>query len=412
MKASIKQKYKTKSVISDTPKWAARKALSNTYIAASVQHMRSTENLDNRCYFITAHNETRPDKNKVLPSHRAICTNIYKAVSRLLSTSQLGNKIDISHQDKPGMIFCSDVFGTRSDANRGNFDFTDSPHIHAILFLPFEISDARTDVAFMHNLMEIIRDVDGIKKYNIGTNADTVLVEKFVPNKPMWWLVDYAIKAQRFTAAHQKFQPLVFPYHYKLEKYEPSNAKTDLQLERFARKRNTILAGQERASINLTYDPRKFYKSDMCCDFSVSHKALLACNKMTKPENHIPTEREINEIISWRGKFDGSQCGNLPLISTANTDKPNTFFDAVQPTEWGISLSGYIDESACRVALGKAVNPASLTQQTLMPTDFWQSPSEHAWLKTQDYFHQRLMYWRLHFRLFALARFCSIYRIP
>ena len=410
METSIKQKDKTKSVISDTSKWASRKALSNSYIAASVQHMRSTENLDGRCYFITAHNETRPDKNKILPSHRAICTSIYKAISHFLSISRLGEKIDISHQDVPGMIFCSDVSGTRSDANKANFDFTDSPHIHAVLFLPFEISDTRTDAAFMHKLAEIISDVDGIKKYNIGTKADAVLVEKFVANKPMWWLVDYAIKAQRFTTAHQNFQPLVFPYQQKLEKYELSKAKTDIERERFIRKRNSVLSGQTRTLRNLTYNPRKFYKSDMCCDFSVSHKGLLAFNKITKPENHIPTNQELDKIISWRGSFDGSQCGNLSQISTASTDKPSIFFDAVQPAKWGISVDGYIDESACRVALGKAVNPPSMNQQGLMPTDFWQSPSEHAWLKTQDSFHQRLMYWRLHLRLFPLARFCSIYR--
>jgi hypothetical protein len=202
----------------------------------------------------------------------------------------------------------------------------------------------------------------------------------------------------------------VFPFQQKLEKYELSKAKTDIQLERFARKRNAILAGQETAYRNLTYDPRKFYKSDMCCDFSASHKALLACNKITKPENHTPTEREVNKIIGWRGSFDGSQCGNLSPISTANTDKPNTFFDAVQPSEWGVSLNGYIDESACRVVLGKAVNPPSLEQQELMPKSFWQSPSQHAWLKTQDSFHQRLAFWRLHFRLFPLQKASKVYR--
>jgi hypothetical protein len=63
MKASIKQIDRTKSAISDTLKWATRKALSNTYIAASVQLMSSSEHLDYRCYFITAHNDTWSDKN-------------------------------------------------------------------------------------------------------------------------------------------------------------------------------------------------------------------------------------------------------------------------------------------------------------------------------------------------------------
>jgi hypothetical protein len=410
MKADIKQKDKNKSIISDTRQWAKRKALSNTYIASAVQHFRTTENIDNRCYFITAHKETRAGKNKTLPSHRAICTGIYKEIVKLLSTTHTGNQVDISPQDKPGMIFCNDAAGTRSDANKINFSPRDQHHIHALLFLPFEMCDERTDVAFMHKLVKVIRDVDGIRKLNIGTTSSSILVEKFTPNTPLWWTLDYGDKAERFTYAHQDFQPLVFPYQQILEKYEPSKAKTNIERERFVRKRNAILAGQTRTIRDLTYSPNLFYASEMCRDFSVSHKALLACNKLTKPENYIPSERELNQIISWRGSFDGSQRRNLTPISSGNTSKPDMLFDAVQPAEWGGSLGGYIDESACRVALGKAVNPPSLNQQGLMPTDFWQSPSEHAWLKTQNLFHQRLAFWRLHFRLFPLQKASKVYR--
>jgi hypothetical protein len=410
METSIKQNYKTKSIIPNTPKWASRKALSNTYIASAVQHFRTTEKIDNRCYFLTAHKETRAAKNKILPSHRAICTSIYKEIVKLFSTTFTGNQVDISPQDKPGVIFCGDAAGTRCDANQINFNLRNKPHIHALLFLPFEIRDERTDVAFMHKLVEIIRDVEGIQKFNIGTTNNSVLVEKFAPKTPLWWTLDYSDKAERFTYAHQDFQPLVFPYQQILEKYEPSKAKTDVERQRFARKQNAVLAGQTRTLRDLTYNPNLFYASEMCRDFSVSHKALLACNKITKPENYIPSDRELNEIINWRGSYDGSQRVKLTPVSSDNTEKPNTFFDAVQPAEWGISLDGYIDESACRVSLGKAVNPPSCAQQKLMPTDFWQYPSEHAWLKTQNLFHQQLGFWRLHFRLAPLQKFQSIYR--
>ncbi|WP_370571562.1 hypothetical protein [Phaeobacter sp. SYSU ZJ3003] len=308
------------------------------------------------------------------------------------------------------MIASKDVAGTKWDANRGNFDATNIPHIHAALILPFWVTDADTEIAFMHSLKRVVQKVDGIKSCNIGASSGSVLVERFTPNKPLWWLVDYNTKARRFSKASDEFEPLVFPYHLRLEKYEVSKARTDFERERFHRKRNNILAGQLRAYRNLTYNPKLFYKSEMCCDFSTSHKALLASNVLMETEDYTPSEQELNRIVEWRGKFDNSNFGTAVALSTANTSPPRPVLVAQKPPSWGVSLDGYVDESACRVAVGKSVLPPTAQQLQVMPPDFGHYPSEHAWLNSQDCFHQRLGFWRLYFAIRPLARFQGIYR--
>lgn len=411
MKTITERKYKSSdTIIPLTSEWASRKAEANTYISSAVQHMRTTDRIDNRAYCITAHTDGRPLSNKNSLSNKSTCIALYKAICAFLSKTYQGGKAEIQPQDKPGLIACKDVAGTRWDVNRGNFDAKNTPHIHATLFLPFEITDSETDIFFMHALRLAIEQVEGIKKINIGTSNGSVLIEKFIPNKPIWWLVDYSTKARRFACATPDFEPLVFPFQQRLEKYDTSKASNDNERHRFFRKRNTILGGQLRTVRNLTYNPKLFYSSDICCDFSTSHKGLLAENILLKPYGYKPTDRDFQKIIAWRGCFDNSKFGNEVVPSTANTTSLGPVFDARKPATWGSSLDGYIDESACRVSLGRDVLPPTAQQNQLMPADFWNYPSQHAWLKSQNEFYQRLAFWRLHFAICPLARFCSIYR--
>lgn len=382
----------------DGARWRQDKATANTYISAAISHMRNKQNIDMRTYFLTIHQQreffsTYADVDVAI-SKRSFQKKIFKTINSFVH----GNcKPEL--EDRMGIIFGPDQLGTKGNKKRDiSFNTNETPHIHAVLILPFEISDPEVEEKFMSLLTQEIKHVYGVRTESsrggaIFDGGLSVLVQKFSDLNPLWYLVNYTTKASEFQNSQADFEPYIAPYQMKLEEYDTAYARSALEKAKFARYRATIMAAQERTLRRLTYDPTPFYLSDVCRDISEEHFHFLVERKMCRTYDVEPSRVEINRIISWGGAW--------PRRSNSSNEFPAK---RSSPTWSRLSpaLLSYLDSAARSVVLG--FDPEYPPLDLGVDDEVMCFPSAFSWAKTYVEFHERLGYWRLYYHLFSDRR--------
>lgn len=382
----------------DGARWVQDKATANIYISAAISHMRNKRNIDMRTYFLTIHQQreffsTYADVDVAI-STRSFQITIFKAIKSFVH----GNcKPEL--EDRMGIIFGPDQLGTKGSKKRDiSFNTNETPHMHAVLILPFEISDPEVEEKFMSLLTQEIKHLYGVRTepLRVGETFDgglSVLVQKFSAKNPLWYLVNYTTKASEFQNSQADFEPYIAPYQMKLEEYDAAYARSALEKAKFMRCRATIMLPQEQTLRQLTYDPAPFYLSDVCRDISEEHFRFLVERRMCGTYDVEPSRGEINQIVSWGGAWPCRSNSSSEFL--AKRSSPT--WSRLSP-----ALLSYLDSAARSVVLG--FDPEYPPLDLGVDDEVSCFPSAFSWAKTYGEFHERLGYWRLYYHLFSDRR--------
>lgn len=378
-------------------KWQQEKAKANSYISAAISHMRNKRNIDMRTYFLSIHQQREFFTNYADPdiaiSMKSFQIRIYKAIKKFVHRD---SKPDL--QDQIGIIFGPDVAGTKGSKKRNiSYGENDFPHLHALLILPFEISDPDVAKTFISLLTDELSRVYGVRTEPLrnGEICDagkSVLVQKFSDINPLWYLTHYTTKASEFQNSLSDFEPFIAPYQMKLDEYDPAYARSPLEKAKFVRSRATIMAGQEVTLQQLTYDPSPFYLSEVCRDISQEHFHFLVERKLNGTYSRELSKLEINRIISWGGAWQ-----NLRSPSAKFVSKKSPTWSRLSP-----QLLSHLEQAARSAVLG--LDPEYPPLILGVDEEVTCFPSAFSWAKTYAEFHERLGYWRLYYNMFCDRR--------
>lgn len=381
----------------DGAKWFDRKAKANTLIAAAISHMRNQKNIDKRAYFITIHQEasffsTYASSDEAV-SLKKFQLSIYKTIRQFVCGNALPEL-----QDQIGIIFGSDMVGTKNKhISDSDFALHETPHIHAVLILPFEIGDTEIEERLISLLTLELQKIYGVRRQpltggKVCNAGKSVLVQKYSDEKPLWYVVAYGIKASAFDNCTNDFDFYICPYQKKLGKYDPSLANTEMERQSFLKRRANICLSQEQTLRSLTYDPTPFYLSEVCRDISPNHMAYLVERKLLGTYGKKPTDREIDRIIRWGGR--GSHIG---ATNHTTPEKGMLTWSKLTP-----STLSYLDHAARSVVLG--FDPEHPKCELGACDELLAFPSVFSWAKSFCEFHDRLGYWRLYYSMFRERR--------
>ena len=366
----------------------AERLLATKYLSSIISHMRNKSNIDKRTIAI----KKIPLNEKFLrwngfPDSTDILEKSLTEITECIFKAIYGIKHHQIDPDMlPGIILGPDIQKSRFTSEIKDLSKQELfPHIHGIIVLPYELADWQINI-LSALITESLRKIPCVDRAAIDApDHRQIKLSKFVPNKPLWYFIDYSTKTNKKITCSRtgnSFQPLLYPYDLQMRRLTKRKEKTknssgyDCQM-------NALYANAARTYEHLILQPWDFFDDDVCCDISQNHRNIAAQQVISG--SSLLSGRNKNRLVRSLERDGGAYLNNQVPYSypkPAKTPVPRDVLD-------------FLDEVArCAVFDLPEPHPTNLLVHTVSPP-FSNYGSFTAWAESFDVYWNRLMWWQI-----------------
>jgi hypothetical protein len=298
-----------------------------------------------------------------------------------------GVKYHQIHQDMlPGIILAPDIQKSRFTSEITDLSKQELyPHIHGIIVLPYELADWQMKI-LSALITESLREISCVDREPLDAPEHRkIKLSKFVPDKPLWYLIDYSTKTNKKITCSRtanSFQPLLYPYDLQIRRLKKRIAKNknssgyDCQM-------NELQTNAARTYEHLILQPWGFFENDVCCDVSENHKAIAA-----------------QQVINGSSLLDS--CNKTRLVRALEQDG-GAYLNNQEPysypkparTSVPRDVLDFLDEIArCAVYDLPEPHPSNQLVHTVSPP-FSRYGSFTSWAESFDAYWNRVLVWQI-----------------
>lgn len=373
----------------------AKKVLSNRYIAFATSHFLDTSSLDHRTFFFTARLKAPANSSADITASSGSlfreCVSVYKSIDRQIA----GPKgVDFYRESRCGLIIAPDVRSSRYRSRQTICDPQEqSLHVHGLLFLPCCLRGNEEEAKIREAIKLALSQNNYIKSDRPReTDGRDINVQKFYPDKPLWNIVDYCIKADEAYHADgevaEKFKPFAFPYDLDIWDIHIKTQKRKTE-EEVQRRIHTLQSSASNNYDKLTIAPWTFYDSNECRDLSKKHRR--ACGQGVSFDDALLDSSQKSKLMRELEADGGAYIQG---------EKPTALVPPAAKSKVAREKALLLDKVARSAVYGED-EPLPSAQCPELAAELDQFCNLTQWAKADTRYAMCQAYWRLKRRVFS-----------